>query len=131
MKVRSAWDKYLKIAADFETTYHKEYGNDDILAENKDTGDNITFIPNESSRMFLAGAMEIETLDYRLSYESMSDFIDNIVEMTYTHGKKRCLVYFHNLAYDGDYILKWLLAHNYTQSWAINETTHKPKLKQR
>ncbi|MCF0125623.1 MAG: hypothetical protein HUJ68_07705 [Clostridia bacterium] len=56
--------------------------------------------------MFLAGAMEIETLDYRLSYESMSDFIDNIVEMTYTHGKKRCLVYFHNLAYDGDYILK-------------------------
>ena len=128
MKKQTAWDNYVKIAADFETTYHKEFDNSDFLAENKDTGDHLSFTPNESSQVFLAGAMEFETKEYRLSYESIPDFIDNCVAMIAKQGKKRGLVYFHNLAYDGDYILKWLLKNGYRQSININEQTHKPKL---
>lgn len=122
--------KYALFVADFETTAHKNFTDDEILAENQvieSTELNFDFTPNESSQVFICGLKSITTNEYKLSYEKISDLFDNLCEMTYAERKKQCVCYFHNLKYDGSYILRWLIKHNWKQTLQLNQY-HQEKL---
>lgn len=125
----TAWDKFAKFSADFETTAHKEFTEDEYLANDRNTFavNEITtdFTPNESSKVFLCGLMSLKDYSYRLSFENLAQFINNIAEMTYKESHTQALIYFHNLGYDGEYLLRWLLKHGYKQTLNIDPVTHR------
>lgn len=127
---QSSWDKFSKFAADFETTAHKEFSDEEILANDRNTfavNENVVdFTPNESSQVFLAGLMSLKDYTYKLSFENIATFINNVADMTYQEHHTRAIVYFHNLAYDGEYLLKWLIKNGYKQTLQVDEITHQP-----
>lgn len=124
-----AWDKFAKFSADFETTAHKEFTDDEFLANDRSTfainETPIDFKPNESSKVFLCGLMSLKDYTYKLSFENLAIFINNIVELTYQEHKSKALIYFHNLGYDGEYLLRWLIYHGYKQTLNIDSKTHR------
>lgn len=128
MKKLSSFEKYAKFSADFETTFHKNFTDEQIQNADRQTlavGEDVSedFIPNKSSKMFLAGLMSLKDYSFKLTYENMIDFFNAIVEMTYKEHHKKALVYFHNLKYDGSYILNWLLQHHWKQTLKIDPKT--------
>ena len=132
-KTNKSWDKYCKFVADFETTHHKNFSDSEILAYDRqglgstiENNVSLDFSPNESSKMFLGGLMSLKDFSYKLNYENMVDFFNNIASMTYDEHHTKALVYFHNLAYDGRYILNWLLQHGWSQTLETDDVTHLP-----
>lgn len=87
------------------------------------------FIPNHSSQVFLGCVVPLDDVaSYYFSYEKLPIFFDILSSQTRVRGHYKCLCYFFNLAYDGDYILKWLLQHNYHQTFKIDPITMLPVL---
>ena len=128
--MNKGFNKYALFAADFETTYHKQLNENEIVDFYKDTENvlNIDFEPNESSKVFLAGLMSLKTYEYKLSYENIADFFNNIAELTVKEKHLTAIIYFHNLSYDGSYIRNWLLYHNYKQILENNNKTFLPDI---
>lgn len=121
---KTIFQKYSVFAADFETTYHREFTDAELLAENQVIEDeqlSFDFTPNESSTVFLCGLKCLQSKKYYLSYEKISDLFDNIVQETYATRHKQALCFFHNLKYDGSYIFRWLIKHNYKQTLRVNK----------
>lgn len=81
-----AWEKYSKLSAAFLTTLHKEFTNEDILLENRNTDSlktgNEDLTPREKSMVFMSGAMSLKDYDYKFSYENIDDLLTNIAQIT-------------------------------------------------
>lgn len=84
--------KRLKIVADFETTTDKN----DV-------------------RVWAVCAVDIETTDTLFISNSIDDFFEWL-------SSKNSVCYFHNLKFDGEFIISWLLKNGYTF-----EDTHQPR----
>lgn len=78
--------KRLKLMADFETTTNPE----DV-------------------RVWAGCAVDIEKLEVAFLGNSLESFIEYLQD-------KNTVVYFHNLRFDGEFILHWLLTHGFTYS---------------
>ena len=128
--MKRGFNKYALFAADFETTYHKQFSDDEIRNFYKDTNNqlNLDFEPNESSQVFLAGLMSLKDYTYQLSFERMEDFFNNIVEQTFIEKHLKAIIYFHNLAYDGSYIRNWLIYHGYKHIIDFDPKTFLPAI---
>lgn len=133
-KLKANKRTYSLYACDFETTNPKEFTSSEILAENKSdiTGDLVPdFTPAPNSQVFLSGVVNMSTCDYFLNYENISDTFDTIARETIKEGHKLAYCFYHNLSYDGSYILSWLIKHNFKQTLLIDEKTKQPILKRK
>lgn len=121
--------KYVFFAADFETTYHQEFSNDEIILENRESNEtNIEFTKNENSRVFLSGCYCINNDNYFLNYENLATTFNTFASETLRLKHKKAVIFYHNLSYDGSYILNWLQRHNYKQSLKVNKISLLPEL---
>lgn len=119
-----AWEKYSKFSAAFLTTYHREFNNDEIALENRnsdslETG-NDDLSPKTDSKVIIAGVMGLDDFKYKVSYDNLNIFLDNISKMTIRKHNAKALVYMHGLNYHGSYILAFLLKNGYQQTLQTN-----------
>lgn len=99
--------KHSMFVADFETCdSHQTYKIDNVTGE-----------PIKYQRVWLAGHKNLDTLESEY-FNNIDDFMENILARKRNTNRE---VAFHNLKYDGSYILPWLFKQGYTVA------TGKPK----
>lgn len=81
--------------ADFETTSEENFNRDGF------------------TRVWLAQLRDISNDNVEITTNNIDDFMSHI-----TRFKKSCDIYFHNLKFDGSFIIDWLLK----SGWAYSET---------
>ncbi len=115
---------YSIFACDFETTAPEKLDNDLIEIENKT--DILDFAGDNYSKVFLSGIWCLKDNTYKLFYENLADTFNYFCEKTFKNKNKKAIIFYHNLAFDGSYILKWLQQNNWKQTLKINEKTKQP-----
>lgn len=106
--------------ADFETTYHQEFNTREILEENKRPFGEETFLPSQKSQVFLVGLKFNIDSEIYISYENLETFFTNISKWCIKNRLRKVRIFFHNLKYDGSYILNYLLKHGWKQTLEKN-----------
>ena len=103
---------------DTETTFHREFNEDEIAKYTANESDiPIDYLaPFDKSRVFLSGLMNCDDEQYWLNYENLDKTLDTIAYDTIDRQKKRALVFVHNLKYDGSYLIKHLTSKGYNQT---------------
>ena len=128
--------KYSFFACDFETTYSKEeIENKELLKDNRfllmqNQADKLCdeMLLEKKSAVFLSGIYSINTGKYKLCYENLAETFNHLAYQTIKERHYRALVFYHNLQFDGSFILNWLLKHKWKQTLKQDEKTFKPLL---
>lgn len=117
---------YALFAADFETTYQKSFSDEELIAENRGDTTIDLFADTKYSQVFLSGIWSLQTNEYKQCYENIAETLSSIASMCWKEHHRKCIVFYHNLAFDGSYILNWLQRHGYKQSLRTDEKTFQP-----
>lgn len=114
MKVSQISKKVLVAVADFETytiksNYYKKYGHTDVGLYN------IKILKEPS-----IGKYQVQTFTKEIKEEhigfSIDDFMDKVISY-----RRSMVIYFHNLDFDGDFIWKWFIRHEYWSKYILYE----------
>lgn len=106
--------------ADFETTAPDTSTTGEILLENQTLDSEAFFNPSEKSQVFLVGYKFNIDDEIYITYENLEDFFNGVSKWCKAKGLNKIKVYFHNLKFDGSFILSYLLRHNFRQTLERN-----------
>lgn len=123
------FNKYALFACDFETTKQKEFTDEEIYFESITNEELDLYKTDRYSKVFLSGIWDIRTNEYRLCYENIADTFDAVVEMTAKQHKAFAIMYFHNLSFDGSFILRWLIDKGWKQTLRTNPKSKQPMIR--